>query len=51
MKILFALANSADPDEKLHDAAFHLGLHFFTKNTFRSKQHLKGLKETYMHMY
>ena len=52
MKIFFVLANSVDPDEKLHDVAFHLGLlHFFPENTFRSQQHLKGLKDRYMHMY
>ena len=27
LKISFVLANSADPDEMPHDAAFHLGLH------------------------
>ena len=27
VKIDFVLANSADPDEMLHYAAFHLGLH------------------------
>ena len=27
MKIVFTLANSADPNEILHFAAFHLGLH------------------------
>ena len=26
LKIDFVLANSADPDEMLHNAAFHLGL-------------------------
>ena len=28
---LVILANSADPDEMQHDAAFHLGLHSFPK--------------------
>ena len=27
LKISFVLANSADPDEMPHSAAFHLGLH------------------------
>ena len=27
MKVILILANSADPDEMQHDAAFHLGLH------------------------
>ena len=27
LKIVLLLANSADPDEMQHDAAFHLGLH------------------------
>ena len=34
-KINFALANSVDPDEMLHYAAFHLGLHSLLKYTFR----------------
>ena len=29
LKIDFVLANSADPDEMLHYAAFHMGLHCF----------------------
>ena len=31
LKIELVLANSADPDEMLHNAAFHLGLHLFAK--------------------
>ena len=31
LKIVFALANSADPDEMPHNAAFHLGLYCFPK--------------------
>ena len=27
LKIFFTLTNSVDPDEMLHNAAFHLGLH------------------------
>ena len=34
LKIDFALANSADPDEMLHYAAFHLGLHCLPKYQF-----------------
>ena len=30
-KIVFVLANSADPDEMLHYGAFHLGLHCLPK--------------------
>ena len=31
LKIHFVLANNADPDEMLHNAAFHLGLHCLPK--------------------
>ena len=31
LKIVFILANSADPDEMPHKAAFHLGLHCLLK--------------------
>ena len=34
-KIKTILANSADPDEMLHYAAFHLGLHCLPKYPFR----------------
>ena len=41
----FVLANKADPDKRLHDAAFHLGLHYVClpkypkeKNNFRISQ-------------
>ena len=34
-KIDFVLANSADPDEMLHYAAFHLGLHCLPKYPYR----------------
>ena len=33
---VFDLANSVDPDEMLHFAAFHLGLRYLPKYTFRS---------------
>ena len=34
LKIVFVLANSVDPDEMLHYAAFHLGLHCLPKYHF-----------------
>ena len=34
--------NSADPDEMLHHAAFHLGLHCLQKYLFTSIQNEKG---------
>ena len=36
LKIIFALANGAEPDEMPHYAAFHLGLHCLPKYIFRS---------------
>ena len=33
--IVFILANSADPDEMQHYAAFHLGLHYLPNYPFR----------------
>ena len=35
LKIDFVLANSADPDEMPHNAAFHLGLRCFSKCSLR----------------
>ena len=35
LKVDFVIANSADPDEMPHYAAFHLGLHCLPKYTFR----------------
>ena len=35
MKIYFDFANSADPDEMPHDAAFHLDIHCLSKYPFR----------------
>ena len=40
MKIDSVLANSADPDEMLHNAAFHLGLYCLSKCLFRQSTHL-----------
>ena len=34
LKIDFVLANSADPDEMLHIAAFHLGVHWLPKDLY-----------------
>ena len=40
--LFFVLANSADPDEMLHYAAFHLGLHWMLKYPFRGFWSAKG---------
>ena len=42
LKIDFVLANSEDPNEMLHDAAFHLGCHCLPKYLFRSSLSTKG---------
>ena len=42
LKIVFIIANSADPDEMQHDAAFHLGLHCLPKYPSRGFQYKKG---------
>ena len=39
---LLILANSADPDEMQHYAAFHLGLHFLSKYPLRGFHYTKG---------
>ena len=36
------IANSVDPDEMLHYAAFHLGLRCLPMNTFGSHWYTKG---------
>ena len=41
-KIVFILVNSADLDEMLHFAAFHLGLHCLLQYFFRGFQYTKG---------
>ena len=42
LKIDSVLANSADPNEMPHYAAFHLGLHCLPKNLFRGFQSPKS---------
>ena len=42
LKIDVAVTSSADPDEKLRYAAFHLGLHCFENNPFILFQSTKG---------
>ena len=43
LKIVLILANSADPDEMQHNAAFHLGLHCLPKYLFSSSsEYTKG---------
>ena len=37
LKIIFNLKNSAEPDEKQHFEALHLGLHCLSKYSFRSQ--------------
>ena len=40
---MVTLANSEDPDEMQHNAAFHLGLHCLPKYSFRGFPEYKGL--------
>ena len=40
--VVLILANSADPDEMQHNAAFHPGLHCLPKYPFRGFQYTKG---------
>ena len=42
LRIVFTLTNRVDPDEMLHYAEFHLGLHCLTKYPFRGFQYTKG---------
>ena len=42
LKIVFILANSEDPDEMQHSAAFHLGLQCLPKNPFGGFQYTEG---------
>ena len=43
LKIILIFANSADPDEMQHCAAFHLGLHYLPKYLFIDVQNEKSL--------
>ena len=43
LKMDFVMANSVDPDEMPHDAAFHQGLHCLPKHLFRYFSSSKGL--------
>ena len=45
LQIKFVLANSADPDEMPHHAAFHLGLHCLQMYPFRDFLFYKGLTD------
>ena len=47
LKIDFIFANRADPDEMLHNAAFHLGLHCLQKYLFMGFLVYKQLKLFY----
>ena len=40
--VLIFIANTADPDEMQHYAAFHLRLHCLLKYPFRGFQYTKG---------
>ena len=42
MKIIFISATSADPDEMLHYASFHLGLHCLQIFLFTDIQNVKS---------
>ena len=42
LKVVFILANSADPDEMLPNATFYLGLHCLPKYLFIVTQKEKG---------
>ena len=50
-RFVLVLANSADPDEKQYNAAFHLGLHCLPMYPFRSLQYTMGLYYVYMFLY
>ena len=43
LKIFFTFENSVDPGEMQHYAAFHLGLHWLQKHSFRGFPEFKGL--------
>ena len=46
LKIYLPLANSADPNEMPHHAAFHLVHHFLLKYPFRGFRYSKGHNDT-----
>ena len=48
LKIILILAHSTDPDEMLHLAAFHLGLHCLPKHPFTAFQYTNGLCVIYL---
>ena len=43
LKIFLTFINSVDPDEMQHYAAFHLGLHYLQKYSFRGFPNTKGI--------
>ena len=47
LKCVLILANSVDPDEMPHHAAFHLGLHCFLKYAFTCSTHCNKLGNNY----
>ena len=47
LKIDYVLANSADPNEMPHIAAFHLGLNCLQKYSFKEEPANKGLISTF----
>ena len=42
LKAFFSVTSSVYPDEMQHYAAFHLGLHFLQKYSFRGFTNTKG---------
>ena len=42
LKVLYVLTNHADPDEMLHNAPFHQGIHCLPKYSLGSLQDTKG---------
>ena len=52
LKVVLILANSANPDELQHYAAFHLGLHCLPKYLFRdsSIQSLNGYRSCFLNV-
>ena len=48
LKIVFILANSADPNEMPHHAAFHLGLQCLPKYRFMGTNTIQNEKDIYV---